>query len=297
MKIKMKGRVSGRYKLVVRDASTMEITKELDWFDNLVLDSGLNRLGTGAIINFAQVGTSNTAPAVGQTALSAYVAGTSDAQEAVGGNTGAPDYAKTYRYRFRFGVGVAAGNLSEVGVGWAAVGSLFSRALLVDGLGAPTTITVLPTEVLDVWYELRTYPNQVDVVTTNVAIGPNLHTVTIRPNLIGANGAVFSSGDDPRFGFYGHAGAAVYSGAIVAMTSTPAGSLGGSDSRVVASYSNNSLKRSIALTWGLAVGNGSVQAAVVNECVGSYQIGFSPPIPKTNLTTLTLSFEWTWARH
>ena len=134
-------------------------TVTLAEFDNLILDAGLNRLGTGGVANCCQVGTGTSAPAVTDTTLQAYLVGTStiQADSAQSYVAGPPAYVTMSR-TFRFGTGVAAGNLTEVGVGWAtASGSLFSRARIVDGGGSPTTISVLSDETLDVVYTLRAY--------------------------------------------------------------------------------------------------------------------------------------------
>lgn len=297
MNIHASGAFKGRMKLVVHDAATMQVTKETEWFNNLILDAGLNRFGTGQIITHCQVGTSSTTPAVGQTALVALVGSTGSKVEQVGGNTGSPTYAKTYRYRFRFAVGAAAGNLSEVGIGWASSGSLWSRALIVDEFNVPTTITVLSTEVLDVWYELELHVNQTDVVTTNFAIGPNLHTVTVRPALIGSNGQPASGSDDPAAGYDTTTRAISYAAGIGAITGQPSG--GGTNSSftiIINAYANNSLTRSTKYTWGLTEGSTDIGAVVFTGSGGKYQVGFSPAIPKNSTNTLTLTFQWTWTR-
>lgn len=296
--VKAKVGFKGRMKLIVRDGESAEITKETDWFNNLILDAGLNRFGTGAIITHCQVGTSSTPPVVGQTALIGYVGYTQDKAEVAGSNTGSPTYGKIFRYRFRFAVGAAAGNLSEVGIGWNAPGSLWSRALIVDEFNVPTTITVLSTEVLDVWYELELYVNQTDVVTTNFAIGPNLHTVTVRPALIANNAQPNTSGNDPAINGYNTTTRAVnYANPIGPITGIPSG--GGVNSTfgmVSAPYANNSLKRSTTYTWGLTEGSTDVQSTLFTSTAGMYQVGYSPAIPKTSSKQLTLTFEWTWAR-
>lgn len=91
---------------------------------------------------------------------------------------------------FEFPAGRATGNLTEVGVGWTSDGVIipnannnrvFSRALILDASGQPTTLTVLADEILRVTYMLRLYvpfnvPDEVKVMT----IGGVNTTVTIR---------------------------------------------------------------------------------------------------------------------
>src|SRR5690606_4774599 len=56
----------------------------------------------------------------------------------------------------QFGQGQAAGNLSEIGIQHTSTsGPLWSRALILDGQGNPTTITVLPDDFLTCYYTLR----------------------------------------------------------------------------------------------------------------------------------------------
>src|SRR5690606_39029584 len=58
--------------------------------------------------------------------------------------------------RHQFGQVKSAGNLSEVGIlRSSTTGPLWSRALILDGQGNPTTITVLPDDFLTCYYTLR----------------------------------------------------------------------------------------------------------------------------------------------
>ena len=66
-------------------------------------------------------------------------------------------YYRWAKVTWRFGQGVAAGNISEVGLGWGN-SNLWNRALIKDANGNPTTITVLSDEYLDVVSEIRDYP-------------------------------------------------------------------------------------------------------------------------------------------
>src|SRR5690606_4303633 len=67
--------------------------------------------------------------------------------------------------RHQFGQGQAAGNLSEIGIQHtSASGPLCSRALILDGQGNPTSITVLPDDFLTCYYTLRIMIPKEDVV-------------------------------------------------------------------------------------------------------------------------------------
>ena len=84
--------ISGEYKLVVSDAHG-NVKRETDWFPNIILDQGLNRLGTDAGIVGAAIGTGTTVPAANQTGLVTQSAWTTTT--ATGGsstNAGASPY-------------------------------------------------------------------------------------------------------------------------------------------------------------------------------------------------------------
>lgn len=112
-----------------------------DWFPNLITDQGLNQMGTLATwLNACQVGSGSTVPAVSDTQLVTRVAGTTTIQSTVQGIQSTPPYYASRTRTYRFAAGVATGTLSEVGVGTTAtVGNLYSRALILDGAGNPTT--------------------------------------------------------------------------------------------------------------------------------------------------------------
>jgi len=149
--------LKGRYKLRVHDGRGNN-RLETDWFDNLITDNGLNLIGETKdfLANFS-VGSGSTAPANSDTALVSEVATTgSTASATVGSVSRSIDAVQrecSIIREYEFGEGVAAGNLSEIGIGWYNT-NLFSRALILDGALSPTTITVLSNEFLTVTYEL-----------------------------------------------------------------------------------------------------------------------------------------------
>lgn len=156
---------TGEYALKVHKADTGALVRSRGPFKNLFLTSGLDILGSwnGAS---AYVGTGTTPPVISDTQLQTVLGRSSVIQgnsvEAAGG---APDYWSTSAQTWRFNPGVATGNITEVGVGAGASTSsytLMSRALVVDASSAPTAITVLADEYLDVTYQLKMYPSLTD---------------------------------------------------------------------------------------------------------------------------------------
>lgn len=167
-----KFKVSGKYKAVVR-GQDMEVRRQTGWFDNVVTNAGVQMLLGGASSVLGQegfyvsccVGSGNATPSVGDTQLASFVAGAPFGSVISSGhtrNSSEPPYYSRIEITWRYGMGAAAGNISEVGIantgGTPVAGStLFSRALIRDAIGNPTTITVLPDEYLDITYHLYIY--------------------------------------------------------------------------------------------------------------------------------------------
>tara|TARA_R110000850_G_scaffold275207_1_gene414176 strand:+ start:40949 stop:41809 length:861 start_codon:yes stop_codon:yes gene_type:complete len=158
MSVKLDSKIAGRFRLTTHGGQRGEI--DHGWIDNLILDQGIAFLlnnGDYAVesYGFLRVGSGSSAPLVTQASLDSVVAvAPVKGTKTVGYNpTGGYQWT---RFVYQFGQGVAQGNLSEIGSGWGAGATqLFSRALIVDGSGNPTTITVLADEYLTVTYELR----------------------------------------------------------------------------------------------------------------------------------------------
>lgn len=289
--------LKGRFKLIAVKPDGRERVLA-DWFDNLILDAGLNRAGTGGIIDRLSVGSGNTAPAVGQTTLVSHVATTSVLT--VAPTDGYDSVGNAYvfrRVRYRFAAGTATGNLAEVGAGWPT--GLFSRALIKDGNGDPTTVTVLADESLDVLYELRLYV-PADVSGT-VSISGVDYSYLIRPSQINDNiyfnslwsiGRLF--GDGVTYGStpYGYS-----PGSLGTILEPQGGTYVSSGlTTMVGSYVNNSYERVHRATFGLAEGNAPFGIMVLPTNLGGYKVAFSPSIPKDNTKVLTLDFKVTWSR-
>lgn len=178
-------RMAGRYKLkVMRPDGSVRI--ETDWFDNLITNNGLDQIvnvpGGAYSIKYlfinCFVGTGSATPMFTDGSLQAYLA-TGPAFSSISPVyvAGPPSYWYV-RYVYRFPTGAAAGNLSEVATGHTPT-NMFSRALIVDGGGTPTTITVLSDEILDVTYEFRVYIPTGDATFSFVLNGVS-QTVTSR---------------------------------------------------------------------------------------------------------------------
>lgn len=296
--------MSGRYKLAAVNAETGEVREETPWFDNLITDAGLERIGDNGVGTYCMVGSGSAGPAVTDTTLATWVAATSTVQTASDVVATVAPWYVAYRKVYRFAVGVAAGNLTEVGIGWTTT-AVFSRTLIKDGGGNPTSLTVLPSEFLDVTYEFRLYCPEADI-PLSVSLAGTTHTGFIRAGYAtnssdwGAsyilNNGMGSITNDSVF--------KGYSGATLgAQTAAPTGAQSSSNTGTgnftLAAYVPGSKKRTITCTVGLTELNlaGGINALMFRPLrAGTFQMSFSPPIPKTASQALSLTFELSWDR-
>ncbi len=281
-----------------------------DWFPNLITNAGLDLLGTTGstpVQSFCRVGSGNTAPAFTDTALVSQVAVSSTVQSDTSGVDRTGAFYGWRRRTIRFAAGTAAGTLAEVGVSATNAGPLFSRALILDGGGNPTTITVLSDEVLDVTYELRIYPAMADATGTVVIAGVT-YTWTARP----LNNATYDSRWGGQYlgcgvGFNTTSGNVSVYGPLVMATipaqgSTPTSPVNGT-SMNPQPYTAGSYQRSFRMDFDLNDGNvaGGIgayfAASETNQTGGAWAWGISPKLPKTNSFKATFTVRMTWGRY
>ena len=303
--------LGGKFKLQAVQKDTGEARDLTDWFDNLVLDSGLARMATGAWITGISVGSGSSEPLVGQTGLDSFIARTTHVYSwTQGRNVSVEPYYYWSRATYRFSPGQAAGNLAEIGAGWGD-NNLWNRTLIKDLNGDPTTITVFPSEYLDVSFELRIYPNTTDVTktityqesTTDGLVDVSEHTVTIRPNM---------TYDIPMLTPYGYStsfpisftsysnnpsGATrIYSGQLGTVVTEPTTYIGYSNT---VTQTRDATDKEIT---GYVVHNidnsvGSHRSVVIETSIGCFKFEYDPPIQKTNTMELTHNFSLTWGRY
>lgn len=299
--------ISGEYRLVVTKPDGT-VSTDTGWFKNLIVNQGLDRIGNGGlnpIFNYCRVGTGNSTPAVTQTSLDAQIA----ASNAIGAatsntNEGAPLYRTTLVNTCVFPQGSVIGNITEVGIGWATTGTtLFSRALILDNLGFPTSITLVAIDQLTVYYRVRIVPPLTDF-SGSVTISGTPYNYTSRVASVGSFGNIqylftydyFSS---PGTSSTYAAGATL--GAITAFgpTGTQSGTAGSVSN---GSYTNGNYYKDSNWSWSITQGlaTGGIQAIRFSwgqtyQPFG-FQVRFDTPIPKTNTNVLTLTMRFTWFR-
>lgn len=284
--------LSGRYQVKVFDRFG-KIRLITPWFDNLVTDVGLNRIGLGSFLTHCSVGTGNTSPTASDTALVSLIGTTTTIiSQAPGANSVEPYYG-TRIITYSFLVGEATGNLAEVGVGWDS--GLFSRALMVDGNGDPTVITVLADESIAITYELRNYVPVNDVNFTADVDGITRNCV--------ARAAYATSGSTTLgWGITGDVVSAhivdAYNGTLGVITSAPSGVMS-SVTGSTAVYVNNSNEIGMSSIWALAQGNlvnGMSAFLLRTNGLGCYQFSVDPPINKLSTNILSMAFKVLWSR-
>lgn len=272
-------------------------------FDNIITNQGLNRIGTNSDwLVHVQVGSGTATPQATDTGLASFVAGTNTIISSSSTIQSTPPYYATRTLTRRFAAGAAAGNLSEVGIGWASTGStLFSRALILDGGGAPTTITVLSDEVLDVTYQLRIYPpaNDVSGSITVAGIGTVLTTTRAASVTNAANWSINQNGVQGGPSVLTNVHRA-YTGGIGAITAQPSGTEESASTASLSAYSSNSFQRDATLTWGLGAANFGINSILFSFGpsfeFGQLQVGLGTTITKNNTQTLSLNARHQWAR-
>jgi hypothetical protein len=209
--------------------------------------------------------------------------------------------------QYTFSLGVVVGNVAEVGVGATASGSdLFSRALILDGGGSPTTISLTATDQLIITYRLRTRFALTDSTGT-VTLAAVSYGYTLRAHTVGSQtnvGSIAGASDTSTLGFMGTTVQAKGTGATLgAVTTGPSGGSNGSGSAStsMAAYTAGTYYRDCTVTLTPSSQNPTGGIVTLELFTGSgnayWQMAFSPAIPKDNTKQLVLTFRTTVARY
>lgn len=288
--------MGGRYRFTaIRPDGSERVLS--DWFDNLLLNSGLDLLGqNNPLINTCYVGTGTTPPAPTQTELDNQTLFTGNVISQTAGSDISGGFA-WFRRVFRFAVAESSYNVSEVGI----AGSTFlSRSLVKDGSGNPTTITVLTGEMLNVTYEFRLYwPTGESVASVNIE-GVD-YTVSTKSALVG------SWGEIDRFNYLMTNGLGdVFSDVLAydgvsdlgGITENISGSFLGRPSYISRSggYVTGTYHADAFVEFNLDSVTQAINGLVLLSPLGIFKMKFAPDIPKNNGNILQLNFRATWAR-
>ena len=311
--------ISGRYRMVVhKDEAMQEIVHDTGEFDNLITDVGMNRWGDARdfrvnasyslfahLLGKFVVGSGQRPPAFTDTALQSpiKIAASDVTLQSESSSYSRGWYEITVRYQSARGE--FAGNLSEIGIQHTSLnGPLWSRALILDSEGDPTTITVLPTDFLTCYYTLRIHIPQTDAIfNIDVDYGNDgglvPTVVTTRP--------LNTEYSDPRGGWGlqvwrgdGAARLQFYTGGLAAPTATaPLGTAIGNSifTCVKLPYITDSYQLFVSREDGLNDHLGAnLRTAHLVALYGVWQLEFDPPLEKNNTQTMNWTFGYSWAR-
>lgn len=290
-----------------------------DWFSNNITDAGLDLCTTeNGRYNSCHVGTGNTAPSNADTGLVAYTAGTNSRVTISQTSSEADGYAEHYM-RYDFATGAVVGNMAEVGLTELTTNgsTLFSRELIRDAGGSPTTVTVASTEALRVHHKLRHYWPADDVTGTvggSIGGSPATRNYTRRAASVDStslwsprSSSSGATSNEPLFGNYptlfGSSGVAAYTGAIGAINSQPSGTSVSSDSGSTESYTPGSYTRIYYAEWSTGIAN-QANLSFYFGCgggflspAGFFQTQFDTAITKTGSDVMTLGVQVSWGRY
>jgi hypothetical protein len=302
-------RVAGHFILETRGPDG-SLRKRLE-FDNLITDTGMASIfsspgdgfGVSYLFSACVVGTGNTAPAVTDTQLASWLATRSNGQYAPVGVyvAGPPAYWKMV-CSYQFGTGVAAGNLTEVGIYPFNKSNLalLSRALIVDGSGNPTTLVVEADEILNVTYEFRIYQDLTDKMGTFVSDGVTYDIVS-RVSDIDTVPRMFAAiaGEGGRM--------LAYDGTLGTITTAPSGSSGVAGAGT--GWSNylllgDTASAELNQVFDVNTANfaNGVRAMYLATSFHKFQISFNDPltskgIPKVLGEQMSCTFKFSWSRY
>lgn len=305
----MKIKVGNRYKLVRRDKD-LNVIEESEWFNNLMTKHGFDRmLSDDDIVYLAcVVGAGNTPPDEDDEYLDSFLYGsrsmlpTADppfvrpVYEAVN----SPRHVK-YPFLFRFEPTGSSYNVSEVGVcflnGTQAPNStdrVASRALVVDSLGDPTSVSVQSDEYLDVYWDMFIYVPEDSsgqaIVTDDGTPVPTDYVVR-GANMSGSGWEAVNVNSSRTLRVF-FPSAVRYSPqqSLGEYSSFPAG--------ITTSYVKTPMRlpytpgsKTRSYTFPLALGEaniGGIGAWLLNIGFGQFQMSFSPKMNKTSAKVATL---------
>ena len=310
--IELKSELEGIIKLeIIKEDGTLKKAEGLNVpFKNLITDAGLNYVGGNDLItdciSYCRVGTSSTPPTIADTTLSAQTGSASPS----GTKTDSVQYTTEPYYSnhqvvYTFAVGTVSGNLTEIGFFSAnSGGTMWSRALIKDSGGNPTTLTLLATEQLIVTYTVRRYiPTSLTgsfTLNTNGVNSTINYTITpaniTNPWTVWQAGRCSTSSSTYLYAYE--------TNTLGVVTDYPSGSPSALLSLTTGSYTSGSFQRDFTITIPTSTANFTTGVGSLlfwhhndaNISTYGYQCSFSPKIMKTSSQTLAIGIRLSWGR-
>lgn len=320
MAINTKIGVSGLFKSVevLRAGKVVRKTGE---FTNLITDVGLARLaspGTGqnSCFNYIRVGTGNAPPSPSDLALQDQIASTNvDSNYEGSGGVNLEEGFVWRRVTWTFEEGAVVGNVSELATGWDASssGTIFSRALVRDSEGNPTTITVLADEQLRVTWEHRRYWATEDVSGTLVNEGNKGGVYNYRVRAADVGNWTIGRPANSGINISSLVGAGLTSRNVTYNYPSELGPIDGFPTGSPSSYSGStgggvagpsSVSRNIQFSLTQANSSAGISCLVFQSYDGgtgtrtrhAFQVEFDPPLIKTSEDVMEIGVQINWAR-
>lgn len=304
--------IAGEVRCVVTKADGT-VKTDTGFQKNIILNQGLDFFGGGKgnyINNSCAIGSGNSAPAITQTGLDAFIAlssGTDKTNDYSYVDTGDGLYRVWEQKKYRF-TGLNNVNISELGLVSTGTTSanyyLTTRVLIKDNLGAPTSISVKTGETLDIYYKIHKVIDIRDkAFVINVLDGDGgavPYNVVIRPAAIGTADWINYMTQDASFRNDKISGASIAD--LIEITSTSYGKIERAGVTIKSNYVTNSNKLTISIPASLSQTNVAIRKYIAFSQLGTFQIRFGrisddAPLTKTANDTLLIPLEFSWGRY
>lgn len=296
--MKVNNTLSGRYLLRVVGSEGLRRSYS---FDNMVVDNGLEQIGTDTVnLTYCQVGRNANPATPLDTNLYYYNAYTSIINEPINfSKSQTKDNVLETNITYEFPFGAITQDITEISVGNQINTDIFSRALIRDALGNPTSIKVGPDEGLFVTYTVETHVNAADTQVTKVINGVNT-VITIRPSMLG----VGSAWTPVKTGLQTDVGSFALASDLPMLDNLETPIINqdfSADKFSSMTYTPLSHQRTHAFKFGKLKANFPTGIKTVfirsnTPFLGAYQLEFNPAIAKTEQNTLSFNLTIGWGR-
>lgn len=314
--------LSGQFRIVKRNNSG-QITFDSGELNNLILDTGLDFFGNqspdSVFLSYLALGTGNSKPTHSQNRLDNIVAvsyGYEHSKKDDYNEERDGEYftaSRTYKYVFNNLDNVNISELGLVSTYYFSDYTAYTRALIKDADGRPTVITVLPGEVLEVFYTIKqVFHLQDKTFQLNLSDGRGgtrgIVNCVMRLSNVGGS---YVNWD---FSYGSHVGKKarleVSSGVVYTYNSQELSNVKGEPKgrfyyvdrcrEIAGAYQSGTYKKSSTLLISEYHNLTKIGAILIPSTMGLYQISFADEhgemLKKSNAQTFSITLEFSWGR-